>query len=85
MGCLLWRLLTSNQGAQFTSTMWASMSSSLVMMLAATAAYHPESTGMVERLHRRLKEAPKAHLMDAALGPLGIEGHHQGRSEGLPC
>ena len=52
-------LLTYNRGAQFTSTMWASMSSSLGMNLAATTAYHWESNGMVERMHSRLKEALK--------------------------
>ena len=57
--------------------------SSLVMKLAATTAYHPESNSMVEHMHHCLKEALKASLRDcldgsAALGTLGAEGHHQG-------
>ena len=42
------------------------MSSSLGIKLAATTAYHPESNGMVECMHRRLKEALKACLTDTA-------------------
>ena len=78
------RLLTSDRGAQFTSAMWASMSTTLGMKLAATTAYHPESNRMVERMHCCLKEALEARLTGPAWMPVGHEGHHQGRLEGLP-
>ena len=56
------RLITSDRGAQFTSALWSSMSATLGMQLSATTAYHPQCNGMVERFHRRLKEALKARL-----------------------
>ena len=54
--------MTSDRGAQFTSAMWSHMSESLGIRLSATTAYHPNSNGMVERMHRRLKEALKSRL-----------------------
>ena len=56
------RLITSDRGTQFTSSLWAAMSSSLGMELNTTTSFHPQSNGMVERLHRRLKEALKTRL-----------------------
>ena len=56
------RLITSDRGAQFTSSLWAAMSATLGIELNTTTAFHPQSNGMVERLHRRLKEALKARL-----------------------
>ena len=38
------------------------MSSSFGIRLQPTTAYHPQANGLVERLHRRLKEALKARL-----------------------
>ena len=55
-------LLTSDRGAQFTSQLWSQMSSLLGIKLSATTSYHPQSNGMVERFHRRLKDALKARL-----------------------
>ena len=46
--------------------MWAFMSATLGLKLAATIAYHLEFNGMVEKMHCRLKEALKARLIDAA-------------------
>ena len=59
------RLITSDRGAQFTSSLWAAMSTILGIELSTTTAYHPQSNGMVERLHRRLKESLKARLSAA--------------------
>ena len=56
------RLITSDRGSQFTSALWAKMSATLGMQLTTTTAYHPQSNGLVERMHRRLKEALKARL-----------------------
>ena len=54
--------VTSDRGAQFTSQLWSDLSELLGMKLSATTAYHPQANGLVERLHRRLKEALKARL-----------------------
>ena len=54
--------MTSDRGAQFTSALWARMSEFLGIRLSATTAYHPQANGLVERMHRRLKEALKARL-----------------------
>ena len=56
------RVMTSDRGAQFTSALWANMSETLGVQLNTTTAYHPESNGMVERMHRQLKESLKARL-----------------------
>ena len=56
------RLITSDRGTQFTSSLWAAMSASLGIELNTTTSFHPQSNGMVERLHRRLKEALKTRL-----------------------
>ena len=56
------RLVTSDRGTQFTSSLWSTMSQLLGIQLNSTTAFHPQSNGMVERLHRRLKEALKARL-----------------------
>ena len=55
-------LITSDRGAQFTSQLWAEMSELLGVKLSVTTAYHPQANGLVERFHRRLKEALKARL-----------------------
>ena len=54
--------ITSDRGAQFTSQLWADMSEILGIRLSMTTAYHPQANGLVERLHRRLKDALKARL-----------------------
>lgn len=55
-------LMTSDRGSQFTSSLWSQMSTLLGVQLNRTTAYHPEANGMVERMHRRLKEALKTRL-----------------------
>ena len=54
--------MTSDRGAQFTSQLWSQMSAVLGIRLSSTTSYHPQSNGMVERFHRRLKDALKARL-----------------------
>ena len=49
--------LTSDRGVQFTSALWDAVCSLLNIRHNTTTAYHPEANGMVERLHRRLKDA----------------------------
>ena len=55
--------MTSDRGTQFTSALWARMSEFLGIRLSATTAYHPQANGLVERMHRRLKEALKTRLV----------------------
>ncbi len=48
--------ITSDRGAQFTSALWADLCSMLNIQHSPTTAYHPQSNGLVERFHRRLKD-----------------------------
>ena len=54
--------ITSDRGAQFTSTLWREVAERLGMRLHHTTAYHPQSNGLVERFHRSLKSSLKARL-----------------------
>jgi Integrase core domain/Integrase zinc binding domain len=58
-------VLTSDRGPQFTSALWAGMCEALGITHRQTTAYHPEANGMVERLHRRLKDALRAREASA--------------------
>jgi len=57
--------ITSDRGAQFTSALWAALCKLLSIKHSQTTAYHPQSNGLVERFHRRLKDALRAR----AAGP----------------
>ena len=48
--------ITTDQGPQFTSTLWRELMSMLGVKALRTTAYHPQTNGMVERVHRVLKE-----------------------------
>ena len=50
-------VVTTDRGSQFTSTLWTQLLKNWGSKHITTTAYHPESNGMVERLHRRLKES----------------------------
>ncbi len=52
--------ITSDRGAQFTSTLWSEFNKLLGITVHHTTAYHPQANGMVERLHRQLKASLKA-------------------------
>jgi transposase InsO family protein len=52
--------ITSDRGPQFTSAVWAALCSLLNITRSTTTAYHPQSNGIVERFHRRLKDALRA-------------------------
>jgi hypothetical protein len=54
--------ITSDRGSQFTSTLWDSLCNTLGIKHMQTAAYHPQSNGLVERFHLRLKDALHARL-----------------------
>jgi hypothetical protein len=52
--------ITSDRGPQFTSALWAALCKLLDITHIPTTAYHPQSNGLVERFHRRLKDALRA-------------------------
>lgn len=53
--------ITSDRGAQFTSQLFNELCSLLGSSHITTTAYNPKANGLLERCHRRLKEALKAH------------------------
>ena len=52
--------ITSDNGTQFTSSLFQQLTQIWGIKTTKSAPYHPEANGLVERLHRRLKEALKA-------------------------
>ena len=54
------RTITSDRGAQFTSHMWETLHRILGSKHIHTCAYHPQSNGLIERFHRRLKDSLRA-------------------------
>ena len=52
--------VTSDMGTQFTSSTWSSWCEYLQVEHITTTAFHPQSNGMVERLHRQIKDALRA-------------------------
>jgi transposase InsO family protein len=56
--------VTSDRGRQFCSSIWDALSRQLGIKMRFTTAYHPQSNGLVERFHRRLKEALRERLAD---------------------
>ncbi len=54
--------LTSDRGVQFSSAVWKILCERLGIVHNLTTAYHPQSTGMIERWHRQLKDALRARL-----------------------
>jgi len=58
-------IITSDRGAQFTSSLWEAMCRLLNIQRAPTTAFHPQANGMVERVHRRIKDALRARCASA--------------------
>jgi hypothetical protein len=52
--------ITSDRGTQFTSALWSQLTSFLQIEHINTTAFHPQSNGLVERFHRRLKDTLRA-------------------------
>ena len=55
-------VITSDQGAQFTSSLWETACDTWGCQHITTSPVHPQSNGMVERTHRQLKDALRARL-----------------------
>ena len=51
------QIITTDRGSQFMSAVWTQLLETWGIQHNTTTAYHPEANGMVERLHRRLKES----------------------------
>ena len=74
-------IITSDRGAQLTSSIWASLGISV----STTTSFHPQSNGLIERFHRSLKAALRSRLASSAwfqhlpLVLLGLrsQGRHQ--------
>ena len=49
--------ITTDRGAQFSSDLFRQLNRLWGIKLIMTTPYHPEANGLVERMHRRLKEA----------------------------
>ena len=49
--------ITTDRGTQFSSELFTQLAKTWGIQTVMTTAYHPEANGLVERFHRRLKEA----------------------------
>lgn len=56
------QIITSDRGTQFVSSLWSCLCSLLGIQHSPTTAFHPQSNGMVERYHRRLKDSLRSRL-----------------------
>lgn len=56
--------LTSDQGRQFESQLFLSLTKYLGIKKTRTTAYHPQCNGIIERWHRSLKTAITAYLVE---------------------
>ncbi len=80
--------VTTDRGRQFESHVWREFSHLLGTKHVRTTAYHPISNGLVERFHRQLKSALKAHphsehWTDAL--PLALLGIRTSLKEDIGC
>ena len=57
--------LTSDRGAQFTSSVWTGVCRVLGISTSQTTSFHPQSNGMIERFHRSLKSSLRARAADS--------------------
>jgi transposase InsO family protein len=57
--------LTSDRGAQFSSSLWAQVCKLLGIQHIMTSAFHPCSNGILERWHRTFKAALRARALSS--------------------
>jgi transposase InsO family protein len=58
--------VTTDWGMQFTLAMWVCLGTTLGFHHVLTISYHPQANGIVERLHRHLKDALRARQCGTA-------------------
>ena len=63
-------MVTTDRGTQFTSALWMAACHRLGIKHVITTAYHPQSNGMVKRVHRQIKDTLRAvvHVGQARTG-----------------
>ena len=64
--------VTTDRGKMFLSNRWKQMLKDLGAAQSLTTAYHPQSNGLVERLHRTLKSSLRAQNVSSWLEALPI-------------
>ena len=57
--------ITTDKGTQFTSQTWNNLLCFLGTKHITTTSYHPQSNGLVENVHRRLKDALRMQNLPA--------------------
>ena len=84
-------IITTDRGVQFTSATWADWCGEYGVQHNPTTAFHPQANGMVERLHRQMKDALRArggsaawadHLPGVMLGIRATPKEESGTSPG---
>ena len=50
----------TDRGCQFTGELWSTMYKKLHIFHWTTTSYHPKSNGIIERVHRNLKDSMRA-------------------------
>ena len=79
--------VTTDRGSQFESRLWQELSAVLGCTRHRTTSYHPQSNGLVERVHRQLKGALRAHSNSSWTQtlPLVLLGMRSALKEDLRC
>ena len=80
--------LTSDRGSSFTSQLWSALLRLFGIKAIRTVSYHPQANGLVERMHRQLKNSLKARLVDHAWVdqlPIVLLGMRAALKEDLGC
>ena len=80
--------ITTDRGAQFESILWSQLMQLLGSKRIRTTAYHPIANGLIERFHRQLKAALKAHRNPARWAeilPLILLGIRTALKEDIGC
>ena len=58
--------MVTDRGIQFTGKLWSTMCMKLHISHRTMTSYHPESNGMIERVHRTLKASVRAKCQSAS-------------------